>query len=215
MRQYPLQAIWPKALNAAARYHAAPHSLRILGIDPGLRVTGFGVLEKTGSQLRYCSSGAIKHAGWGRIGGAPESHFRLLAELIQEHQPQPSGCGKGLRQRQSAIHAAPRPGAGRGDLRPGGGELPVAEYTALQVKQAVVGQRQGRQGTGAGNGQAPVGSAGRAPAGCRRRPGLCHLPCPWRRLGHCPPGVPGSGRKTGVSALSFRPLEPGAERLIG
>ena len=34
--------------------------VRILGIDPGLRVTGFGVLDKTGSKLSYVTSGCIK-----------------------------------------------------------------------------------------------------------------------------------------------------------
>ena len=35
-------------------------SLRILGIDPGLRVTGFGVIEKSGSKLTYITSGCIR-----------------------------------------------------------------------------------------------------------------------------------------------------------
>ena len=40
---------------------AAP--LRILGIDPGLRITGFGVIEKTGARLSYVTSGCIKSPG--------------------------------------------------------------------------------------------------------------------------------------------------------
>ena len=35
-------------------------TLRILGIDPGLRTTGFGVIEAEGSKLRYVASGTIK-----------------------------------------------------------------------------------------------------------------------------------------------------------
>ncbi|TAN82720.1 MAG: crossover junction endodeoxyribonuclease RuvC, partial [Gallionella sp.] len=34
--------------------------IRILGIDPGLRITGFGILDKTGQQLSYVDSGCIK-----------------------------------------------------------------------------------------------------------------------------------------------------------
>ncbi|MFZ5512669.1 MAG: crossover junction endodeoxyribonuclease RuvC, partial [Pseudomonadota bacterium] len=34
--------------------------VRILGIDPGLRVTGFGIIEKTGSRLAYLTSGCVK-----------------------------------------------------------------------------------------------------------------------------------------------------------
>ena len=35
-------------------------TIRILGIDPGLRITGFGVIEKTGSTLSYVASGCIR-----------------------------------------------------------------------------------------------------------------------------------------------------------
>ncbi len=36
--------------------------IRILGIDPGLRITGFGVIEKTGEKISYIASGTIKTA---------------------------------------------------------------------------------------------------------------------------------------------------------
>ncbi len=39
---------------------SAVATLRILGIDPGLRVTGFGVIEQTGQQLVYITSGCIR-----------------------------------------------------------------------------------------------------------------------------------------------------------
>ena len=35
-------------------------TLRILGIDPGLRITGFGIIDKTGQKLSYVASGCIK-----------------------------------------------------------------------------------------------------------------------------------------------------------
>ena len=40
---------------------------RILGIDPGLRVTGFGVIEMHGKQLVYVASGCIKSNGRARV----------------------------------------------------------------------------------------------------------------------------------------------------
>jgi hypothetical protein len=39
---------------------AAPQTVRILGIDPGLQTTGFGVLDMTGSRLQYVASGVIE-----------------------------------------------------------------------------------------------------------------------------------------------------------
>lgn len=39
---------------------ATPQTVRILGIDPGLQTTGFGVLDMTGSRLQYVASGVIE-----------------------------------------------------------------------------------------------------------------------------------------------------------
>lgn len=112
--------------------------IRILGIDPGLRVTGFGVIEKHGSTLAYVVSGRIKSAG----SDLPERLkiiLENLREVIAEHRPQQVAVEKVFvnvnpqstlalgQARGTAICAAVDAG------------LPVAEYTALQVKQAVVG----------------------------------------------------------------------------
>jgi crossover junction endodeoxyribonuclease RuvC len=112
--------------------------MRILGIDPGLRVTGFGVIDKNGSRLTYVTSGRIR---------TPDGDLALrlkvildgLGEVIAEQHPaqvalekvfvnvNPSSTLLLGQARGTAICAAVIHG------------LPVAEYTALQVKQAVVG----------------------------------------------------------------------------
>ena len=117
----------------------APRCLRILGIDPGLRVTGFGVLEKSGSQLRYCSSGAIKTPDGGELAERLKVIFDSLAQLIQEHQPQQVAVEKVF------VNVNPQSTLLLGQARGAAicaavaANLPVAEYTALQIKQAVVG----------------------------------------------------------------------------
>ena len=55
------------------------------------------------------------------------------------------------------------------------GDLPVAEYTALQVKQAVVGNGHAHKGTGAGDGAPAAEAVGRSQRGCGRCAGLRHL----------------------------------------
>jgi len=112
--------------------------LRILGIDPGLRVTGFGVIEKSGSRLTYVTSGCIKSAA-GELPERLKTILQSLREVIQAHSPQqvvvekvfvnvnPQSTLSLGQARGTAICAAVDAG------------LPVAEYTALQVKQAVVG----------------------------------------------------------------------------
>jgi len=112
--------------------------VRILGIDPGLQVTGFGVIDKQGTRLAYVTSGCVRS----RRGELAERLATLLAglnEVIAEHRPQqvviekvfvnvnPSSTLALGQARGAAICAAVLAG------------LPVAEYTALQVKKSVVG----------------------------------------------------------------------------
>lgn len=123
---------------------------RILGIDPGLRITGFGVIEKIGEKITYISSGTIKTASGkkNKVEGEDDREelpARLkiildgLFEVIDTYQPNQVAIEKVFvninpqstlllgQARGAAISAAV--------IR----NLVVAEYTALQVKQAVVG----------------------------------------------------------------------------
>lgn len=111
---------------------------RILGIDPGLRVTGYGLVEAHGSRLAYLASGCIR-AGTGSLPVRLGVIARDLAFLIAETQPSEVAVEKVFvnvnpsstlllgQARGAAIAAAVLAG------------LPVTEYTAGQVKQAVVG----------------------------------------------------------------------------
>ena len=97
--------------------------LRILGIDPGLRITGFGVIEKVGQKLHYIASGCIK----------------TLGEVIATYQPQQVAVEKVF------VNVNPQSTLLLGQARGAAicaavlANLSVGEYTALQVKQAVVG----------------------------------------------------------------------------
>ena len=64
---------------------AAP-TLRILGIDPGLRVTGFGVIEQTGQHLAYITSGCIR-SGEGELPQRLQVLFAGLQEVITATRP--------------------------------------------------------------------------------------------------------------------------------
>jgi crossover junction endodeoxyribonuclease RuvC len=113
--------------------------LRILGIDPGLRSTGFGVIDKTGATLAYVGSGCVKTRDTDSL---PERIATLLAgiaEVIAAHAPQEAAVEKVFVNvnPQSTLLLGQARGAAIAALV--GARLPVAEYTALQVKQAVVG----------------------------------------------------------------------------
>ncbi len=123
-------------------------SVRILGIDPGLRVTGFGLIEKSGSKLHYVGSGCIKTAS-ARDGNGDDAAASLperlkiildgIAEVIATYRPQQAAIEKVFVNvnPQSTLLLGQARGAAISALVLAG--LPVAEYTALQVKQAVVG----------------------------------------------------------------------------
>ena len=113
--------------------------MRILGIDPGLRITGFGVIEKAGNRLCYVTSGCVK-SGQGELALRLKLILDGLAEVIAQSRPHEVAIEKVFvnvnpqstlalgQARGTAICAAVLAG------------LPVAEYTALQVKQSVVGK---------------------------------------------------------------------------
>jgi crossover junction endodeoxyribonuclease RuvC len=118
---------------------------RILGIDPGLRITGFGVLDQSGQKLAYVTSGCIRTPQQGTLSTRLKSILDGLAEVIEECRPEQIALEKVF------VNANPQStlllGQARGTaicaavLR----DLPIAEYTALQVKQAVVGNGHARK----------------------------------------------------------------------
>lgn len=112
---------------------------RILGIDPGLRVTGFGVIEMHGQQLRYVASGCIKSSDKDLLPARIATLFAGISEVIATYRPDQSAIEKVFVNvnPQSTLLLGQARGAAISALVHGG--LPVAEYTALQVKQAVVG----------------------------------------------------------------------------
>jgi crossover junction endodeoxyribonuclease RuvC len=112
--------------------------MRILGIDPGLRVTGFGVIEQTGHRLTYVTSGVIRTAD-GDLPSRLGTIFAGITTLVREHAPDQSAIEKVFVNvnPQSTLLLGQARGAAICGLVAGG--VPVAEYTALQLKQAVVG----------------------------------------------------------------------------
>jgi crossover junction endodeoxyribonuclease RuvC len=117
----------------------APSSVRrILGIDPGLRVTGFGLITCDGGSIAYVTSGCIRATGDSlptRLGVIA----RDLAYVIREQAPTEVAVEKvfvNVNPNSTLLLGQARGAAIAAAVLAG---LPVAEYTAGQVKQAVVG----------------------------------------------------------------------------
>ncbi|MBE2258757.1 MAG: crossover junction endodeoxyribonuclease RuvC [Candidatus Accumulibacter sp.] len=118
---------------------AGPRALRILGIDPGLRVTGFGLIEKSGNRLAYLASGCIRTAAGDSLPVRLGTIHAGLRELVDRHRPDQTAVEIVFVNvnPQSTLRLGQARGAAISALVASG--LGVAEYTALQVKQAVVG----------------------------------------------------------------------------
>ena len=112
---------------------------RILGIDPGLRITGFGVIEKHGNQLLYVASGCIKSRESESLPQRIKTLFAGISQVVATYGPDQAAVEKVFVNvnPQSTLLLGQARGAALSALVHA--DLPVAEYTALQVKQAVVG----------------------------------------------------------------------------
>ncbi len=111
----------------------------VLGIDPGSRCTGFGVIEVTGATLRYIASGIIRLPEKTALPERLGIIFQGVSEVIATYCPQQMAVEEVFFARDP--RAALRLGQARGAAVVAGvmGELEIAEYSARTVKQAVVG----------------------------------------------------------------------------
>ncbi len=112
---------------------------RILGIDPGLTHTGWGLIESVGSRLIHVADGAISTKADVPLPERLAFIYRRLGELLQEWAPEEAAIEHTYVNKNPA--AALKLGQARGIalLAPAMAGLVVAEYQAMEVKRAVVG----------------------------------------------------------------------------
>lgn len=110
----------------------------LLGIDPGSRITGYGVIRDTGRGCEYIASGCIR-TGAGELPERLQIVFRGVKEVIRSYEPVTMGIEQVFMARNA--DSALKLGQARGAAIVAAAEagLQVSEYTATQVKQAIVG----------------------------------------------------------------------------
>jgi crossover junction endodeoxyribonuclease RuvC len=113
--------------------------MRILGIDPGSRLTGFGIIDIQGDRTTPVHLGVIK-AGSGEFTERLGIIFNGIRELIDEFQPDEAAVETVFvsHNASSAIKLGQARGAAVCAVIAGG--IPVAEYSPRSVKQAIVGR---------------------------------------------------------------------------
>ena len=113
--------------------------MRFLGIDPGIAIVGFGFIDKTGSKLTPVQYGCIQTEAH-----TPDEErllhvYEAMLQLIDKYKPDAVALEKLFFNRN--VTTAMSVSQARGVLIPAAIQrgLPIAEYTPMQVKQAVVG----------------------------------------------------------------------------
>jgi len=116
-----------------------PDAIRILGIDPGSNLTGYGIIDLDGNHAVHVTHGTIQVSG-ASLGEKLDLIFRRFAAVITEFQPREAAIERVFMHRNA--DSALKLGQARGSAitacaRHG---LDVFEYTPNQVKQATVGR---------------------------------------------------------------------------
>ena len=114
-------------------------TVRIIGIDPGLRRTGWGVIEANGPHLSYIATGTVTSDAADTLSDRLVALFAGLDAVIARWQPQEAAVEETFVNRDA--HATLKLGQARGIalLVPARAGLPVAEYPPNLVKKTVTG----------------------------------------------------------------------------
>ena len=113
--------------------------VRLLGIDPGLRFTGWGVIEVEGNRLRHVADGVVATDGEAAVPERLRALHEALIALIAEWRPHEAAVEETYVNRNGAATLKLGYARGVALLAPALAGIPVAEYGAKSVKMAVVG----------------------------------------------------------------------------
>ena len=111
---------------------------RVIGIDPGSRFTGYGIIQVQGNQYKHIASGVIR-AGKGEHAERLQIIYQELNTVLIEHVPMVAAVEQVFMQRNVKTALILGQARGAALVALGQHKLTVAEYTPRQIKQAVVG----------------------------------------------------------------------------
>ncbi len=157
-------------------------AIRIIGIDPGLRNMGWGIVELAGSRLIYVASGTVRSNDKAPLAGRLRTLHEGLAEIVASYRPDEAAI------EEVFVNKDPQSTLKLGQARgialvvPALAGLPVVEYAANLVKKTVVGTGHAEKTQDRDDGQSAVaemadGRAAEARGRCRRCARGCDYPC--------------------------------------
>ncbi|WP_133406686.1 crossover junction endodeoxyribonuclease RuvC [Parashewanella tropica] len=110
----------------------------ILGVDPGSRITGYGVIQIQGRQHQYIASGCIRTSG-DDLSMRLKQIFDGLQEIIRQYKPDEFAIERVFMAKNADSALKLGQARGAAIVAATAADLSVAEYSATQIKSAVVG----------------------------------------------------------------------------
>jgi crossover junction endodeoxyribonuclease RuvC len=113
--------------------------MRLLGLDPGLQRTGWGLLEAEGNRLHFLAAGVVDSDPGDDLALRLDALYRGLRQVVADHRPQIAAVEETVVNRNAASSLKLGHARGVVLLAVAHAGLPVSEYAAKTVKRAVVG----------------------------------------------------------------------------
>ena len=113
--------------------------MRVIGIDPGTAITGWGVVEGDGNDLTMIAYGAITTPAGTPLPKRLQTIYRELTKILEEWQPESSAVEELFFSKNAKTALAVGHGRGAALLALANADLPIAEYKPLEIKQAISG----------------------------------------------------------------------------
>ena len=115
-------------------------AVRLLGLDPGLRRSGWGVIEIDGSRLVHIASGAVTSDSKAPLAERLSQLFTALTAIVETHRPDEAAVEETFVNKNPASTLKLGQARGAVMLAPAQLGIPVAEYAANLIKKSLVGK---------------------------------------------------------------------------
>lgn len=113
--------------------------MKILGIDPGYAILGYGIVEMTGNRFKVCDYGAVTTDAGMQMPDRLKILYQSLMDIIAEHEPDVASVEELFFNTNAKTAILVGQARGVAVLACANSGLEINEYTPLQIKQALVG----------------------------------------------------------------------------
>ena len=157
------------------------NTIRIIGIDPGLRRTGWGIIDTLGNSLRFVASGTVTSDGDMDLASRLCQLHDGLADVIHTHKPDEAAVEQTFVNKDAVATLKLGQARGIAMLVPARAGLAGGRICAERGEEGRDRRRPRREAADPHDAENPDAEGRVQGQRCRRRPGDCHLPCPQSR----------------------------------